>query len=51
MIFFDDEFDAWRSTECGLFHAMYHTRQEAERAEPILREHMNNRKDIELCED
>lgn len=40
MVYYDDEFDAWRSTECGLFHAMYHSKEEAEVAEPKLREFM-----------
>lgn len=38
MVFWDAEFDGWRTTECGFFHCMYHTREEAEKKEQEIKQ-------------
>ena len=38
MVFFDREFDGWRTTECGLFHCMFETKEEAEEKEKQIKE-------------
>lgn len=38
MVFFDREFEGWRTTECGLFHCMFKTKEEAEEKERRIKE-------------
>ena len=44
MVFFDREFEGWRTTECGLFHCMFKTREEAIKKEKQLKKQKAKKK-------
>lgn len=43
MVFYDYEFDGWRTTECGFYHCIYKTREEAEKKEQQMKETKNTK--------
>lgn len=36
MVYYDREFDGWRTTYCGLYHFIFETKEEAEKKEKKL---------------